>query len=93
MEIEPLTDEPIAILRGPREVVAGYYDLEKHERNQQNVAIREHSDAVALWYRALTLYRRAILGDWTLTGGEPGSHELAAEGLPVCSCWAWPPAP
>jgi len=61
--------------------VEGYYDLETHERNQQNVAIHEHSDAVALWYRALTLYRRAILGEWTLTGGEPGSRELAAEGL------------
>jgi hypothetical protein len=75
----PTTPRPL--LTGPPEVEEGYYDLEEHERNQMQVAMDAYPDAVALWYRALTLYRRAMLGGWPFTGAEPGSVELAAMGL------------
>jgi hypothetical protein len=75
----PTTPRPL--LKNTPEVEEGYYDLEEHERNQMNVAIRAHKDAVALWYRALTQYRRAMLGRWKFTGAEPGSVELTAMGL------------
>ena len=75
----PTTPRPL--LEDTPEVEEGYYDLEEHERNQMLVAMSEHSDAVALWYRALTQYRRAMLGDWEFTRAEPGTVELAAMGL------------
>jgi hypothetical protein len=75
----PTTPRPL--LTGPPEVEEGYYDLEEHERNQMLVAMSEHPDAVALWYRALTQYPRGMLGGWTFTGAEPGTVELAAMGL------------
>src|SRR5688572_30795858 len=75
----PTTPRPL--LKNTPEVEEGYYDLEEHERNQMHVAIRAHKDAVALWYRALTQYRRAMLGRWKFTGAEPGSVELTAMGL------------
>jgi hypothetical protein len=75
----PTTTRPL--LNGPPEVEEGYYDLEEHERNQMHFAMRAHPEAVALWYRALTLYRRAMLGGWEFTGAEPGTVELAAMGL------------
>jgi hypothetical protein len=75
----PTTPRPL--LPAPPEVEEGYYDLEEHERNQMQVAMDAHPDAVALWYRALTQYRRAMLGGWTFTGAEPGTIELAAMGL------------
>jgi hypothetical protein len=71
----PTTPRPL--LAGSAEVEEGYYDLEEHERNQMHVAMMEHPDAVALWYRSLTLYRRAMLGNWTFTA-EPGTVELAS---------------
>jgi hypothetical protein len=74
----PSTPRPL--LSGPPEVEEGYYDLEEHERNQSWVAMQEHVDAVTLWYRALTLYRRAMLGTWNFNA-EPGSVELSALGL------------
>lgn len=45
------------------------------------VAIQNQTDAVVLWYRALTQYRRAMIGHWKFTGAEPGSVELTALGL------------
>jgi hypothetical protein len=75
----PTTPRPL--LSGSPEVEEGYYDLEEHERNQMLVAMSAHSDAVTLWYRALTQYRRAMLGRWTFTDAEPGSVDLAAMGL------------
>jgi hypothetical protein len=72
---------PRPLLKGSPEVEEGYYDFEEHERNQMHVAMRAHKDAVALWYRALTQYRRAMLGGWTFTGAEPGTVELTAMGL------------
>jgi hypothetical protein len=74
----PTTPRPL--LNGSPEVEEGYYDFEEHERNQMWVAMSEHTDAVALWYRALTQYRRAMLGGWTFTA-EPGAEELAAKNL------------
>jgi hypothetical protein len=68
-------------MTGPPAIEEGYYDLEEHERNQMHVAMSAHPDAVALWYRALTQYRRAMLGSWEFTGVEQGSIELAARGL------------
>jgi hypothetical protein len=38
------------LLTGLSEVEEGYFDLEEHERNQVLVALREHPDAVTLWY-------------------------------------------
>jgi hypothetical protein len=72
---------PPPILKAPPEVEEGYYDLEEHERNQSWVTLHEQTDAVILWYRSLTLYRRAMLGKWEFKGLEPGSEELAARGL------------
>ena len=74
----PTTPPPL--LEGPPEAEEGYYDLEEHERNQSWVALEAHKDAAALWYRALTLYRRAMLGKWEFTA-EPGTVELTASGL------------
>src|SRR5262249_51744258 len=64
----PTTPRPL--LTGPLAVEEGYYDLEEHERNQKGVAMHPHADAVALWYRALTLYRRAALLNWSLSAGD-----------------------
>jgi hypothetical protein len=75
----PTTPRPL--LAGSPEIEEGYYDLEEHERNQMHVAMQAHQDAVALWYRSLTLYRRAMLGEWEFAGAEPGTVELAAMGL------------
>jgi hypothetical protein len=75
----PTTPRPL--LEGPPEVEEGYYDLEEHERNQMWVALREQQDAAALWYRALTQYRRAMLGNWTFAGMTPGTDELKAKNL------------
>ena len=61
----PTTPRPL--LPGSPEVEEGYYDLEEHERNQMHVAMLAHEDAVALWYRALTLYRRAALLNWSIS--------------------------
>src|SRR3954469_3511541 len=74
----PTTPRPL--LAGPPEVEEGYYDLEECERNQMWVAMTKHPDAVTLWYRALTQYRRAMLGGWTFTE-KPDTEELAAKGL------------
>jgi hypothetical protein len=74
----PTTPRPL--LAGPPEVEEGYYDLDEHERNQMWVAMSTHPDAVALWYRALTQYRRAMLGGWTFTA-KRDTEELAAKGL------------
>src|SRR3954447_20876652 len=71
---------PRPLFGGSPEIEEGYFDLEEHERNQMQVAIDAHEDAVALWYRALTQYRRAMLGTWEFTA-EPGSIELTAAGL------------
>src|SRR5688500_13416871 len=75
----PTTLRPL--LSGPPDVEEGYYDLEEHERNQMWEAMRRHADAVALWYRALTQYRRAMLGGWHFEDDQLGSVELAARGL------------
>jgi hypothetical protein len=75
----PTTPRPL--LNGSPEVEEGYYDLEEHERNQMFVGMSKHPDAVALWCRSLTQYRRAMLGGWMFTGAEPGTAELAAMGL------------
>ena len=75
----PTTPPPLHA--GPPDVEEGYYDLEEHERNQMWEAIDRHADAVALWYQALTQYRRAMIGGWHFEGAKPGSVELAAMGL------------
>lgn len=69
------------MLEGPPETEVGYYDLEEHERNQSWVALNNHADAFALWYRALTLYREAMLGTWHFKDVKPGSIDLASLGL------------
>ncbi|MEZ4565230.1 MAG: hypothetical protein R2853_21120 [Thermomicrobiales bacterium] len=61
-------------------MVEGYYELEKQERNQRLHALGQHTDAVALWYRALTLFRLAMVGEWTIEG-EATAAGLAGEGL------------
>src|SRR5215203_3899141 len=80
MDLEPPPDQPPPLLHGPREVVEGYYDLEALERNQRYQTLTMHPDAVALWYRALTLHQRALLleGDF---GAEPGTPEGTAQRL------------
>lgn len=75
----PTTPRPL--LPGPPDVEEGYYDLEEHERNQMREAMSKHADAVALWYRALTQYRRAMLGTWHFEGAKPRTIELTAMGL------------
>lgn len=77
---EPRPDQEPPLLWGPKLVVEGYYELEKQERNQRLHVICEHDDAVAIWYRAMTLFREAVLGTWTLSGAA-GSDERACEGL------------
>jgi hypothetical protein len=66
MDLEPPPDQPLPLLPGPRDVVEGYYELETLERNQRRKTSSEHTDAVALWYRALTLHRRASRCDLLL---------------------------
>lgn len=77
---QDLEHEQLALLRDVPQITEGYYDLEKHERNQMNYAIMYHTDAVQLWYRALTLHRRAMLPMWTLRG-QPGTREHTVHGL------------
>jgi hypothetical protein len=75
----PTTLRPL--LSGSPDIEEGHYDLEEHERNQMWVARQAHTDAVALWYRALTQYRRGLPGGWHFEDEQPGSVELAAVGL------------
>jgi hypothetical protein len=76
----PTTLRPL--LSGLPDVEEGYYDLEEHERSQMWVAMQRHTDAVALWYRALTQYRRAMLEEgWHFEGAKPGTVELTSMGL------------
>lgn len=72
---------PPPLLTGSPEVEEGYYDLEEHERNQSWVALRAHNYEFSLWSRALTLYRRAMLGTWHFQNAEPGTVELTSLGL------------
>jgi hypothetical protein len=81
MNFAPLPDQTPPLLYGPEDVVEGYYDLEVHERNQTFQTLPKHKDAVELWYRALTLYRRAILGRWEFTEAEANTPELTSAGL------------
>lgn len=69
------------MLYGSEEVVEGYYKLEEIERNVKFQAYRAHRDAVALWYRALSLYRRGIIGEWDFSQYPDGSMELKVAGL------------
>lgn len=73
--------ETFPLLYGSEDVVEGYFELEKIERNVKLSAYRNHSEAVALWYRALTLYRRGMLGKWDFSQYADHSVELKAAGL------------
>src|SRR5215208_6794789 len=81
MDFEQPPDQTPPLLFGPRDVVEGYYDLEVHERNQTFQTLTPYRDAVALWYRALTLHWRAMLGEWEFVDAVPGRPELTAQGL------------
>lgn len=61
MAIDEL-DLPPPRLFAPADVVEGYQILERLERRATLEALHQNREAVALWYRALTLYRRALPG-------------------------------
>lgn len=66
---------------GPDEVTEGYYELEELERNQSLNALLKHREAVFLWYRALTLYRRGMMGTWEYLGDDGLGDNMTAWGL------------
>ena len=42
------------------DLIEGYYYLERSERYATSEAITTHRDQIALWYRSLTYYNRAL---------------------------------
>jgi hypothetical protein len=66
----PVPDQTPPLLFGPAEVTEGYYELEALERNYVLQAMQAHRQETALWYRALTLYQRGMLGTWVYEGDD-----------------------
>lgn len=60
------------LLRGPFDAVEGYYELERQERAIALDAVTAHVADAALWYRLLSLHRRAFLGGFDFTGAVEG---------------------
>lgn len=56
--------EPFPHLMGPPDTTEGYYELDAVERGYAFSAMSRNVDAVSIWYRALALYRRGMLGSW-----------------------------
>jgi len=76
----PLQQEP-PLLFGPDHVTRGYYELEELQRGFTLTALREHQDAVALWYRGLTLYRSGMMGTWEYPGRQQRGNRVTAWGI------------
>lgn len=71
---------PLPILGGERETTAGYYSMEAQERVKGIDVLGLHTEAVGLWYRALTICMDGLLtSEWRYQGdGEAGGHENVA---------------
>lgn len=78
--MRPPPSETPPLLFGPNEVTEGYYELETTERRAKLECLIKHKDLVALWYRALTLYRQGVMGKWDV-GVEQDDPRLAIWGL------------
>lgn len=72
-----LPDRPILDLS--EAMLAGYLLLESDERQFTALALSEHSDFVAVWYRYLNLFRDVVLGEGSLRENTNWSvqHQLA----------------
>ncbi len=57
-------DDPHPFFFGSDDVVEGYYELERIERNVGMDCICNHPTEARLWYYALTLYHRAMNKTW-----------------------------
>jgi hypothetical protein len=68
---------PPPLLHGSDNLVEGYYDLEEQERRQALDTLGRHKEPIALWYRALTVYRRGMLGPMTLKPDDSEAEQLA----------------
>ncbi len=80
-EMRPQPDQPPPMLYGPDNLTEGYYELEKSERNTTLEALRQHKEPAALWYRALTLYWRGMLGTWDFSDVDEDMSRLRVYGL------------
>ncbi len=69
------------LLYGSDEVAEGYYELEELERATTLDALLKHREPVALWYRALTIYRRGMIGEWDFSDAGEDKTKLTVWGL------------
>lgn len=76
----PPTGVPPLIF-GPGEITEGYYRLEELERGFSLETMSKNQIAVSLWYQALTLYRRGMLGPWNYPGDKEMEDNLTAWNL------------
>jgi hypothetical protein len=79
--MRPIPQGAPPLLFGPDDVTEGYYELEELERGFSLDALRNHRDAVALWYRGLTLFRRGMIGMWEYLGEEGPGDIMSAWGI------------
>jgi len=79
--MRPHPEQPPPLLSGPDGVTEGYYELEALERNKTWEALRRHTEAASFWYRSLTLYRRAMLGQWDFSDVGEDKARLTVYGL------------
>lgn len=65
--IVSITRFPFPLLSGPADIVEGYQELNELERGFVEQALRLHITPTTLWYRALTLFRQSVAGQWDQT--------------------------
>jgi hypothetical protein len=79
--MRPPPEQTPPLLYGPDDVTEGYYELEELERAMTLEALRKHREPVAFWYRALTLYRRGMIGEWDFSDAGEEETKLTVWGL------------
>lgn len=80
-EWRPPPEQEPPLLRGPAVLTEGYYELEALERGFALQAMRYHREPVAIWYRALTLFREGMIGTWEYPGDDGPGVGMAMWGL------------